>query len=208
MEQVLARVQQFDPAGVGARDLRECLLIQLRSLGIEEPLVRGSSRDHLDPLQKRDFRGIARALGVTIEEIAEASRRHRQPRAAARPRLRRRGAATSRPTSSSTRSATSITCAQRGRHAALRDQLALPRRARDKDADAEGHQATTSARSSAGAVADQVDPPAPAHDLQGDADHHPLQRDFFEHGVDAPAAAQPERRRRRHRHARIDGRAA
>jgi RNA polymerase sigma-54 factor len=74
VEGALAKLQLFDPAGVAARDLRECLLLQIDALRLDEPLVRTLVSDHLDALQKRDFRGIARALGVTIEEVAVASR--------------------------------------------------------------------------------------------------------------------------------------
>jgi len=70
----LAKVQAFDPAGVAARDLRECLQLQLQLLGIDDPVVRKLVDDHLPGLQKRDFRGIARALGLTIEEVAAAGR--------------------------------------------------------------------------------------------------------------------------------------
>jgi RNA polymerase sigma-54 factor len=69
----LQKVQRLDPPGVAARDLRECLLLQLRSLGLEDPLVFRIVDDHLDALQKRDLRGIARALGASIEEVAAAA---------------------------------------------------------------------------------------------------------------------------------------
>ncbi len=74
VEKALAKIQLFDPPGVAARDLRECLLLQIDALRLDEPLVRALVADHIDALQKRDFRGIARVLGVTIEEVAVASR--------------------------------------------------------------------------------------------------------------------------------------
>jgi RNA polymerase sigma-54 factor len=74
VEAALAKIQLFDPTGVAARDLRECLLLQLRALGVTDPLVLALVENHLDALQRRDFRGIARALGVTLEEIAAAAR--------------------------------------------------------------------------------------------------------------------------------------
>ena len=74
VERALAKLQLFDPAGVAARDLRECLLLQIDALRLDDPLVRTLVADHVDALQKRDFRGIARALGVTIEAVAVASR--------------------------------------------------------------------------------------------------------------------------------------
>jgi len=73
VEAALAKVQALDPPGIAARDLRECLLLQLGSLGLEAPLVYRLVDEHLAPLQKRDFRGIARALGVTVEEVAAAA---------------------------------------------------------------------------------------------------------------------------------------
>ena len=82
VESALAVVQAFDPAGVAARDLRECLLLQIRALEIEDGLVLALVQDHLDALQRRDFRGISRALGVSLEEIAAAARvvGHLEPR--------------------------------------------------------------------------------------------------------------------------------
>jgi RNA polymerase sigma-54 factor len=73
VETALRKVQDFDPAGVAARDLRECLLIQARVLGIEDPLVLRILTQHLDALINRDFRGLARELGAPIEQIAAAA---------------------------------------------------------------------------------------------------------------------------------------
>ncbi|MDH3685910.1 MAG: RNA polymerase sigma-54 factor, partial [Myxococcales bacterium] len=69
----LAKIQRFDPPGVAARNLRECLLNQLGPLGIRDPLVQTILEDHLELLQKRDFRRLAKALDVPIEEIAAAA---------------------------------------------------------------------------------------------------------------------------------------
>jgi RNA polymerase sigma-54 factor len=69
----LAKIQRFDPPGVAARDLRECLLNQLGPLGIRDPLVRKILEDHLDLLQKRDFRRLAKVLEISIEEVAAAA---------------------------------------------------------------------------------------------------------------------------------------
>ena len=72
VESALAKVQALDPTGVAARDLRECLLLQLDALHLDDPLVRTLIEDHLGHLQKRDFRTIAREAGVSIEEAAIA----------------------------------------------------------------------------------------------------------------------------------------
>ena len=73
-ETVLAGVQRFDPIGVGARNLSECLTVQMAVLGIDDPLALQIARLHLDPLQRKDFRGIARLENATVEEVAAAAR--------------------------------------------------------------------------------------------------------------------------------------
>jgi len=69
----LQKVQRLDPAGVAAGDLRECLLLQIDALAIDDPLVRGLVESHLDLLQKRDFRRIVREMAVSMEEVAAAA---------------------------------------------------------------------------------------------------------------------------------------
>ncbi len=73
VESALTKIQALDPAGVAARDLRECLLLQLDALRLKDPLVRDLVENHLVHLQNRDFRAIAREAGVTIEEAAVAA---------------------------------------------------------------------------------------------------------------------------------------
>ena len=70
----LARVQELDRVGVAARSLKECLLIQMRVAGIEDGLVLRMVSQHIDGLQKHDFRGIARLENVSIEQVAEAAK--------------------------------------------------------------------------------------------------------------------------------------
>jgi len=69
----LCKIQRLDPPGVAARDLRECLLLQIDALQIDDPLVRCLVDNHLDLLQRRDFRRIARETGVSVEEVAAAA---------------------------------------------------------------------------------------------------------------------------------------
>jgi len=73
VELALARVQALDPVGVGARDLRECLLVQVRTLRIEDPLVLRILDECIDTLIKRDFRGVARVLNVAVSEVVVAA---------------------------------------------------------------------------------------------------------------------------------------
>jgi RNA polymerase sigma-54 factor len=74
VESVLKRVQRFDPPGVAARDLRECLLAQLQNLGMEESLGARIVRQHLDLLEKHRYTEIAKALGVGLDMVKEAAR--------------------------------------------------------------------------------------------------------------------------------------
>jgi RNA polymerase sigma-54 factor len=72
VEQVLALMQTFDPAGVCARDLKECLLIQTRNLGLGDSLVSDIITDHLNDIEKRDYRAIRRALKASMEDLISA----------------------------------------------------------------------------------------------------------------------------------------
>jgi RNA polymerase sigma-54 factor len=74
VEAVLAKLQEFDPPGVCARNLRECLMIQLRQLGAGESLAALIVRDHLEGLESRRFEKLARELSVGIEDVLEASK--------------------------------------------------------------------------------------------------------------------------------------
>ncbi len=68
-EEGLRVVQQLDPPGVGARTLVEALMIQADFLGLHEPLLERVIREHLDDLAASHFRKVARALGVSEDEV-------------------------------------------------------------------------------------------------------------------------------------------
>jgi RNA polymerase sigma-54 factor len=70
---VLRRIRFFDPVGVAARDLRECLLAQLESLGLRDHLAARIVADHLGHLESKRYEKLARELAVGIEEIADAA---------------------------------------------------------------------------------------------------------------------------------------
>jgi RNA polymerase sigma-54 factor len=72
VSKVLSHIQSFDPTGVGARDLRESLLIQLKEKGFEESLAYRIVRDHLSDLEKKSFTQLSRTVGVGFEEIQTA----------------------------------------------------------------------------------------------------------------------------------------
>ena len=76
IEEVLSVLQSFDPAGIGARDLRDCLLIQLRALGANSTAASNAERillDYWDDFSKMKFKAIAKAMDVTPSVVAEAA---------------------------------------------------------------------------------------------------------------------------------------
>ncbi len=72
VEIVLRRLQEFDPVGVAARDLRECLLIQIRHLGLTDPLVQELVSEHLHQVELHNYQQIAKATGRSPEEVVQA----------------------------------------------------------------------------------------------------------------------------------------
>jgi len=74
VEAALRRVQELDPPGIGARNLPESLLIQLRSLGREDTLAARIVSDHFEAFKQKQYQDIARALKVSPAEIQEAAR--------------------------------------------------------------------------------------------------------------------------------------
>jgi RNA polymerase sigma-54 factor len=69
LERVLTLVQTFEPFGVGARDHRECLLIQLRMREEEDTLAYQIIDQHFDDMLRNRHHEIARALGVSDEDV-------------------------------------------------------------------------------------------------------------------------------------------
>src|SRR5205814_1750871 len=67
-EKMLALIQSFYPPGVGARDLRDCLLIQLQREGKESSLEYKIISEYMEDLGKRRFPEIARRMNVNVEE--------------------------------------------------------------------------------------------------------------------------------------------
>jgi RNA polymerase sigma-54 factor len=71
VERALQHVQTFDPIGVAARDLQECLWLQIRHLGLEGTPSEKIITEHLRLLQNHQVPEIARKLGMTIEDLKE-----------------------------------------------------------------------------------------------------------------------------------------
>jgi len=72
VQRALERIQSLDPPGVGARDLRECLLLQLRH-DESDSLAALIVREHLDLLEGKRYDKIARELNVSVEDVVAAA---------------------------------------------------------------------------------------------------------------------------------------
>ena len=73
VEKILHKVQQFDPVGVAARELKECLLIQLQAITPRNPTAESIVADQLALLKNRNYPALSRRLGVPLEKVNEAA---------------------------------------------------------------------------------------------------------------------------------------
>jgi RNA polymerase sigma-54 factor len=72
VEAVLDLIQTFDPIGVGARDLKECLLLQAKHLGVDNTLITEIINSHLGNLEKKNYKAICRALKISMDDVISA----------------------------------------------------------------------------------------------------------------------------------------
>jgi RNA polymerase sigma-54 factor len=86
VEKALEHVQSFDPIGVAARDVQECLLLQIRHLGLSGTPVERLVRDHLHLFQNNKIPELAKQLGIEPEEVKAHMElvRHLDPRPGSR----------------------------------------------------------------------------------------------------------------------------
>ncbi len=71
VEQVLSRIQRFDPVGVAARTPSECLLTQIEVYGYDDPILIELVRDHLEDLEKRRYKPLAKKFHMPMEKLKE-----------------------------------------------------------------------------------------------------------------------------------------
>lgn len=69
VDKVLEIIQGFDPPGIGARNLQECLLLQLRARGEEDSMAARIIRDHFDEFKQKKYLEISKKLKVTIQDV-------------------------------------------------------------------------------------------------------------------------------------------
>ena len=69
IEQLLSLMQTFDPIGVCARNLSECLLIQARHFSLDSTIITQIVTHHLNHLENKNYKAITKALKVSIEDV-------------------------------------------------------------------------------------------------------------------------------------------
>lgn len=73
VDAILKTIQGFDPPGVGARNLVECLLIQVKQLGIKNDILNKLIKNYLNDLAKGKLNRISQELGVSVQEVQQAA---------------------------------------------------------------------------------------------------------------------------------------
>jgi len=73
VEEVLDIIQGFDPPGVGAKDIRECLLIQLKLMGWIDDITKEIISNHIEDIAANRLGHIAKELGISVTEVQEIS---------------------------------------------------------------------------------------------------------------------------------------
>ncbi|MGZ3771057.1 MAG: RNA polymerase factor sigma-54 [Bdellovibrio sp.] len=71
LEDTLSLIHEFDPPGVGARDLKECLLVQAKHLEEDTHDLVNLINNHLKDLEKKNYEAIAKALSRDIEDVVD-----------------------------------------------------------------------------------------------------------------------------------------
>lgn len=73
-ERILKIIQTFDPPGIGARDLKECLLIQLEMKNMQDSLAARIVRDHFEEFKQKKYLDISKKLKISLKEIQDQAK--------------------------------------------------------------------------------------------------------------------------------------
>lgn len=71
LENILQKIQTLDPIGVGSRDLKECLMIQLKEKNVLEPIIYEIIENHLEDIATNRLQKISKELGIGLKEVQE-----------------------------------------------------------------------------------------------------------------------------------------
>ena len=199
-------MQGFDPIGVAARDLQECLWLQLRHIGLEGTPAERIVTEHLRMLQNHQIPELAKKLGLSVEDLKPhiETIRHLDPKPGSR--FNRRESPVRHPGRVRGQGGRPVRGgAQRGRAAAAADQPRVPAAAREEHREPRGDAGLRQGQVPLGAVADQVGGAAAADDSQGRDEHHQLPAGLPRPRHRVPAPARAAGRGQRHLDARVDG---
>ena len=201
VEAALKRIHAFDPPGVAARSVQECLLLQLTADAEPDPVSVEIVEKHFEDLERRRYAEIARVLKLPLERVMESIEEIQS----LEPKPGRRFSA-----NDSRYVVPDVTIQkvgerlrghpQRGGHPAPAGQLALPLAAAPLGGRG---QAVCGAEAAQRGVADQERRAAAAHAPEGRPEPGELPARLPRQGPALPAAARPARRGRRHQHARV-----
>jgi len=72
VESILELMQTFDPVGVCARDISECLQIQARRLGLDNSIVIEIIQNHLSHLENKNYKAICRTMKIQMDDVVKA----------------------------------------------------------------------------------------------------------------------------------------
>jgi len=70
VENILSKIQEFDPSGIGAKDLKECLLIQVKELKMEDA-VATIIKNYLPLIQSKNYEEIAKQMNISLDRVKE-----------------------------------------------------------------------------------------------------------------------------------------
>jgi RNA polymerase sigma-54 factor len=73
-EEVLLKIQEFDPVGIASRNLKECLMQQIRHLDFKDGNLITIVKEHLDDFEKRNYKSISKKLDIAEDEVVELSK--------------------------------------------------------------------------------------------------------------------------------------
>ncbi|QEK11855.1 RNA polymerase factor sigma-54 [Crassaminicella thermophila] len=71
IENILSVIQTFDPPGIAARNLKECLLIQVKQKGVDDPQIIKVISDYLDDVAENRLINISKALNISTKKVQE-----------------------------------------------------------------------------------------------------------------------------------------
>ena len=204
VEEMLTIIQNLDPPGVGARDLRECLMLQLREAGLEQSVPFRLVRDCFEELIAHRWSEISKRFGISPSDVQRAADEIKKLDPKAGPRLlgRQRQLHHPRPHRREDRRPVSRLPERRQSPAPQAEPRLPGDRARQEEVRGR-EQGVHLEQAEFGQLDDPGDRTAPSDDAQGDELHRRPAARVLREGRAVPQAAHASRSRRSDQHARV-----